>query len=169
MQRPPNILIFMTDDHGQWASNCYGTHEIHSPTMDHLAATGTRMTRAFTPSPVCSPARACFFTGRLPSQHGIHDWIHEPHAIGRAHPGLRGQTTIAQILHDAGYHTALSGKWHCGESWVKQPGFDRWFSYAAEQVPPLYKLYLGSAQDVNTYTEGTTFPVLPLGDSPPAP
>lgn len=131
----PNILVFLTDDHGQWASGCYGNSEIHSPTMDHLAATGTRMTRAFTPSPVCSPARACFFTGRLPSQHGIHDWIHEPAEVGRSHPGLKGQTNIGQLMQAAGYETALIGKWHCGNSWDPQPGFDRWFSYGEFQFP----------------------------------
>jgi len=103
--------------------------------MDYLAAKGVRLTRAFTPSPVCSPARASFFSGRLPSQHGIHDWIHEPSEIGRAHPGLAGQTNIAQLLQGAGYQTALVGKWHCGHSWNPQPGFDRWFSYGEFQFP----------------------------------
>lgn len=135
MTRRPNILVFMTDDHGQWASGCYGNREVRTPTIDWLAGQGARMARAYTPSPVCSPARACFFTGRLPSQHGIHDYIYEPHPNGRAHPGLRGQTTIAQLLQATGYHTTLSGKWHCGDSWVKQPGFDRWFSYNSFQFP----------------------------------
>ena len=58
----PNILVFLTDDHGQWAAGCYGNSEIQSPTMDYLAKTGVRMSRAFTPTPVCSPARASFFT-----------------------------------------------------------------------------------------------------------
>ncbi|PIU66082.1 MAG: hypothetical protein COS85_06250 [Armatimonadetes bacterium CG07_land_8_20_14_0_80_59_28] len=135
MPDQPNILVFLTDDHGQWASHCYGNTEIHSPTMDYLAATGARMTRAFTPCPVCSPARASFFTGRLPSQHGIHDWIHEPIDVGRAHPGLKGQTNIGELLQSAGYQTALIGKWHCGHSWDPQPGFDRWFSYGDFQFP----------------------------------
>jgi len=71
--RRPNILVFLTDDHGQWAQHINGNSELVTPHMDRIATTGTRMTQAFTPSPVCSPARACFFTGRMPSQHGIHD------------------------------------------------------------------------------------------------
>ena len=125
----PNILVFLTDDHGQWAAGCYGNREIASPTMDHLAATGVRMTRAFTTCPVSSPARASFFTGRLPSQHGIHDWLFERELPYADHPGLRGQRTIAQLLHNAGYTTALCGKWHCGDDAIVQPGFDRWFAH----------------------------------------
>ncbi|MDA1191247.1 MAG: sulfatase-like hydrolase/transferase, partial [Candidatus Poribacteria bacterium] len=70
----PNILVFFTDDHAQWASPAYGNTEIIAPNMAYLAASGATMRNAFTPTPVCSPARASFFTGRLPSQHGIHDW-----------------------------------------------------------------------------------------------
>lgn len=104
-QKPqrPNILVFLTDDHGQWAQAAYGNTELRTPNLDRLAREGVRMTRAFTPSPVCSPARACFFTGLTPSQHGIHDWLLEP-AEGEPHPGLTGQVTIAQLLKKAGYH-----------------------------------------------------------------
>lgn len=136
MAEPPNILVFLTDDHGPWSIGCYGNREAHSPTMDYLARDGARMRNAFTPCPVCSPARASFYTGRLPSQHGIHDWIHEPdEATGRQHPGLAGQTHIAQRLQAAGYETAQIGKWHCGQSWDPKPGFDRWFSYGDFQFP----------------------------------
>ena len=134
MTERPNIIVFLTDDHGQWAANCYGCASLHTPTMDRLAQTGARLTRAFTPSPVCSPARACFFTGRFPSQHGIHDWVHEYHG-GRSHPGLTGQTLISELLRDGGYQTALVGKWHCGDSRRPAAGFDRWFSFYEDQYP----------------------------------
>ena len=112
----PNILVFLTDDHGQWAANCYGTRELFTPAMDYLADSGAKLTMAFTPTPVCSPARASFFTGRLPSQHGIHDWVQEREQ-GMDHPGIVEQTNIGQLLQGAGYQTALVGKWHCGRSW----------------------------------------------------
>ncbi len=130
----PNILVFLTDDHGQWAQPAYGNSEIHAPNLDRLAARGVRMTRAYTPCPVCSPARASFFTGRMPSQHGIHDWIEEvSHEF--SHPGLKGQTLISELLANAGYNTGLVGKWHCGRSREPHPGFDRWFSYWTNQYP----------------------------------
>jgi len=131
----PNILVFMTDDHAEWAVHCCGNSELMTPTMDSLATRGARMSNAFTPSPVCSPARASFFTGCIPSHHGIHNYISE-WDIGRDHPGLRGQTTLAQLLHDKGYHTGLIGKWHCGGDSTPQPGFDRWFTFAdGHQLP----------------------------------
>jgi len=130
--RRPNILVFLTDDHGQWAQHAYGNMELRTPNMDRLAAMGTRMTQAFTTTPVCSPARASFFTGRMPSQHGIHDWLVSPTPAF-----LKGQTLLSELLQQSGYHTGLIGKWHCGENveGEPQPGFDRWFSYWINQQP----------------------------------
>jgi choline-sulfatase len=130
----PNILVFLTDDQGQWAQHGYGNSELLTPHMDRLTARGARMTQAFTTTPVCSPARASFFTGRMPSQHGIHDWLGEDQDI-RTHPGLTGQTLISELLQPAGYHTGLVGKWHCGHTRQLQPGFDTWFSYWNTQQP----------------------------------
>ena len=130
----PNILVFLTDDHGQWASSAYGNSEIISPNMDFLARQGTRFTRACTPTPVCSPARASFYSGRFPSQHGIHDWVLETEA-GKDHPGLEDQTLIGELLQNAGYETAQIGKWHCCRSAEPKKGFDRWFSYGHRQYP----------------------------------
>jgi choline-sulfatase len=132
----PNILIFLTDDHGQWAQHAYGNTELKTPNLDKLAATGIRMTNTFTPCPVCSPARASFWTGRMPSQHGIHDWL-DVTMHGYDHPGLVGQTLLSELLHASGYHTGLVGKWHCGTEHVTAPGFDHWFSYWVNQYPHL--------------------------------
>jgi len=123
----------MTDDHGQWALGSYGNREIRTPTLDQLAKTGVRMAHAFTETPVCSPARANFFTGRIASQHGIHDWLLEQvDEIGQRN-WMKDEITLAQILQHAGYETALSGKWHCGQSDCKQDGFDHWFSLGRGQ------------------------------------
>lgn len=130
----PNILVFLTDDHGQWAQHCYGNSELKTPNLDRLAARGVRMREAFTTCPVCSPARASFFTGRMPSQHGIHDFLGEKRNAF-THPGLTGQTLISELLKNAGYHTGLVGKWHCGREREPKPGFDRWFSYWVDQYP----------------------------------
>ena len=60
MSDQKNILIIFNDDHGQWASGAYGNKEIRTPTIDYLAQTGALMENAFTPVPVCSPARSLF-------------------------------------------------------------------------------------------------------------
>lgn len=130
----PNILIFFTDDHGQWLQQAYGNSEVRTPNMNRIASSGVRMTNAFTTCPVCSPARASFFTGRMPSQHGIHDWIEESKQA-YAYPWLKGQPLISELLKSAGYHTGLVGKWHCGEERYPHPGFDSWFSYWVNQYP----------------------------------
>ncbi|MEI6243654.1 MAG: sulfatase-like hydrolase/transferase [Acidobacteriota bacterium] len=132
--RRPNILVFLTDDHGQWLQGAYGNSEVRTPHLDRLARRGVRMTNATTPTPVCSPARASFFTGLYPSQHGIHDWIEES-TNAYASPWLNRQTLISERLKRAGYHTGLVGKWHCGFEREPRPGFDYWFSYWVNQYP----------------------------------
>jgi arylsulfatase A-like enzyme len=130
----PNILVFLSDDHAQWLQQAYGNSEVHTPNMDRIARNGMRMTNAFTETPVCSPARASFFTGRMPSQHGIHDWINESTDI-RSLPSLGNQILISDLLRKAGYHTGLVGKWHCGEERQPHSGFDYWYSYWVGQYP----------------------------------
>jgi arylsulfatase A-like enzyme len=130
----PNILVFLTDDHGPWAQHVNGTTELQTPNLDGLAARGVRFTNAFTTCPVCSPARASFFTGLMPSQHGVHDWLDET-MKGFNHPGLKGQTLIGELLQKAGYYTGLVGKWHCDVDREPHHGFDSWFSYWVNQYP----------------------------------
>ncbi len=129
----PNIVVFLTDDHGPWAANCFGTPELRTPALDSLVKAGVYFPNAYTPSPVCSPARASFWTGLYPSQHGIHDWIDE-----KSHPKkwLPEQLpTLATLLKGAGYRTGFVGKWHCGQSWVNQPGFDFYIGENKDQYP----------------------------------
>ncbi len=71
----PNIVFILADDHGQWALGAYGNDEVISPNLDKLAEDGTRFDNFFCTSPVCSPARASILTGKMPSQHGVHDWL----------------------------------------------------------------------------------------------
>ena len=71
----PNIVFILTDDQGVWAAGCYGNPEIRTPNIDRIAATGVRFDNFFITIPVCSASRASILTGRLPSQHGVHDFI----------------------------------------------------------------------------------------------
>ncbi len=74
-QKKTNIVFILSDDHGAWATGCYGNKEVITPTLDSLADEGIRFDNFYCTSPVCSPARASILTGRMPSQHGVHDWI----------------------------------------------------------------------------------------------
>ena len=86
------------------------------------------MRNAYTPCPVCSPARASFWTGLYPSQHGVHDHLAEDDPEVQATAWLAGIPTLADQLRDAGYTTALCGKWHCGAGELPKSGFDYWYS-----------------------------------------
>lgn len=127
MERRPDILLFLTDDHGAWALGCQGNREVRSPNLDALAAAGVRFADAFTPSPVCSPARACLLTGRTPSQVGLHDWLQEAEPEYAERDWIAGERTLPELLAAAGYHTGLSGKWHLGRSHLTPRGLDWYF------------------------------------------
>ena len=136
----PNILIFMSDDQGPWAMNCAGTGELVTPNLDRLAREGLRFENFFCASPVCSPARASFLTGRIPSQHGVHDWIahgcmNDPqgrtwHGPEQSIEYLRGMTGFTDVLAANGYHCGISGKWHLGASDLRQKSHDFWCVHA---------------------------------------
>ncbi len=123
-----NILLFLTDDHGQWAAGTYDNPEIRTPNLDFLAETGVQMDNAFTPTPVCSPSRASLLTGRLPSQHGIHDYLASGDEQVNAHDWLGQELTLAELLAPAGYQSAQVGKWHLGRDELPHPGYEFWFS-----------------------------------------
>jgi len=128
--RLPDILVILTDDQGCWAMGCAGNPEIRTPNLDRLAATGVRFENFFCASPVCSPARASLLTGRIPSSHGIHDWLRGGNmdsAGDRAIQYLHGMTGYTDLLAARGYVCGLSGKWHLGDSLRPQMGFTYWF------------------------------------------
>jgi len=127
MTAQPNIVLFLTDDHGAWANACYGNADLHTPTLDALAESGSRFTHAWTPTPVCSPARACLLTGKTASQVGIHDWLEEALPEVAERDWLGETPTLFQHLSAAGYATGLSGKWHLGGSQRQPKGADYYF------------------------------------------
>ncbi|MFE5242353.1 MULTISPECIES: sulfatase-like hydrolase/transferase [unclassified Streptomyces] len=139
----PNVLLILSDDQGPWAMGCAGNTEIHTPRLDSLAARGVRFSRFFCTSPVCSPARASLFTGRLPSQHGVHDWLSYHHAGRTGVDFLAGQTLFTDLLAEAGYRLGLSGKWHLGANDVPRKGFVHWYAHESGGGPyhgaPMYR------------------------------
>jgi len=126
-----NLISIVTDDQAHWSIGAYGNRESRTPNMDRLAREGALFTHAFTVTPVCSPSRASFLTGRYGTQLGITDWITPQEA--RDGLGLpTGVITWPEVLQRHGYVTALIGKWHLGELPQFHPtrrGFHHFFGF----------------------------------------
>jgi choline-sulfatase len=126
-ERPPSVVMFMTDDHGAWATGAYGCREMRTPNIDSLAASGVRFTNAFACTPVCSPSRMTYMTGTLPSHHGVQDWLVPDDCFGpSSRRWLEGHLPYASILARNGYTLGMSGKWHMGGDDHAQEGFTGW-------------------------------------------
>jgi choline-sulfatase len=125
----PNVVFILSDDQGPWAAGCYGNPEIRTPNLDRLAYTGVKFENFFVATPVCSPSRATFITGRMPSQHGVHDWIREGNVGANAASYLKDEICYTDVLAENGWTCGLSGKWHIGNSQVPQHGFSFWFAH----------------------------------------
>lgn len=115
----PNVLFILADDLGWGDLSCYGRPDYRTPNLDRLAAEGTRFTNAYSASPVCTPTRVAFATGRYPARTAV--GLEEPLAWKRQlaaqkrDPGLPAEhPTVASLAKSAGYSTALVGKWHLG-------------------------------------------------------
>lgn len=123
----PNIVFILSDDQGVWANGCYGNEEIQTPNIDSLAENGIRFDQFFCASPVCSPARASILSGKIPSQHGVQDWIREGNLREGGIDYLDGITALTDVLAEHGYRCGISGKWHLGNSFVPQKHFSHWY------------------------------------------
>lgn len=126
----PNIVVILTDDQGAWAMGCAGNTEVQTPNLDRLAESGVRFENFFCTSPVCSPSRASLLTGKMPSQHGIHDWLQHTDEHQTNLEYLEGQIGYTDILAANGYTCGITGKWHMGNSYLPQKGFSHWYVHA---------------------------------------
>ncbi|MEO1994799.1 MAG: sulfatase-like hydrolase/transferase [Planctomycetaceae bacterium] len=144
-RRPPNIVLLLADDLGYGETGCQGNPQIPTPHIDSLANNGVRFTQGYVTAPFCSASRAGLLTGRYQTRFG-----YEFNPTGAqnedADAGLPlGERTLADVLVDAGYVTALIGKWHLGGTARFHPlrrGFDEFFGFLHEghyYVPPPYQ------------------------------
>ena len=119
----PNILVIVVDDLG-WAGVGFHAPVMPTPNLDRLAKEGTELGR-FYAYPVCSPTRAALLTGQMPRRFGI---VNPLNGQDRGVPA--GEVTLPSVLHDAGYTTALVGKWHLGTaSSPQKAGFDHFYGF----------------------------------------
>lgn len=127
--KAPNIVHIVADDLGWKDVGFNGCTDIKTPNIDQLAAKGAKFTQFYV-QPMCTPTRACLMTGRYPWRYGLQTAV----IPGTAGYGLdTSEWLMPQCLKEAGYATAIIGKWHLGHAdlkyWPKQRGFD--YAYGA--------------------------------------
>ncbi|OYO17952.1 sulfatase [Enemella evansiae] len=114
----PNILMILTDDHAAHAIGAYGSRVNQTPRLDEIAERGRRLDRCFVTNSICTPSRASILTGAYSHVNGVY---------GLETPMLSTQPTFVSALSEAGYATAVFGKWHLGEGPGHDPEhFDDW-------------------------------------------
>ena len=137
VQQPPNIIYILADDLGYGELGAYGQEKIKTPNLDLLAAQGMRFTQHYTGAPVCAPSRYMFLTGT----HAGHAYIRGNYELGQFEDENEGgqmpipetTPTLAKMLKNAGYQTAMVGKWGLGMNGTTGSpllqGFDYYYGY----------------------------------------
>ncbi|NOS69622.1 MAG: sulfatase [Verrucomicrobia bacterium] len=122
----PNIVIVFCDDLGYADVGCFGAKGWKTPNLDRMAAEGIRFTRFYDAQPVCSASRSALMTGCYPSRIGIMGALGPNSKVGIS----SNEVTLAEIMKQRGYATAIYGKWHLGDQPQFLPtrhGFDEYF------------------------------------------
>lgn len=139
----PNIIVMVADDLG-WADvGFHGNQIIETPSLDRIAAEGTQLNRFYT-TPICSPTRAALMTGRDPIRLGVAYSTIMPWQNNGIHPE---ETFLPELFADAGYQTAMVGKWHLGHAQQtyhpNSRGFEHFYGHLHTEVgffPPFASL-----------------------------
>jgi uncharacterized sulfatase len=145
----PNFVVVLFDDLGYGDIGAYGGRAIRTPNIDRLAASGALFRHAYAPSPYCSASRAGLMTGRYPIRSGMDHVLQAPGSFNDLLLRLGGlnrrlpaeEITLAEVLHAAGYATAIVGKWHLGGWSPSLPvdlGFESFYGmlYSNDQGKP---------------------------------
>lgn len=176
--RPPNILLIVSDDQGYVDLGCFGSKEVKTPHLDRLAAGGTRLTSFYVTWPACTPSRGSLLTGRYPQRNGVYDMIrNEAPDYGHKYSAANYEATFERIggmdtrevllpavLKRAGYTSGIFGKWDLGSLRRFLPharGFDDfyglvntgidYFTHERYGVPSMYRNNQPTTEDKGTY------------------
>ncbi|MCE7992678.1 MAG: sulfatase [Roseivirga sp.] len=137
----PNIVIIFCDDLGYGDLTSYGHPTIRTPNLDRMVAEGMKFTNFYSGSPACTASRYSLLTGRYPIRSGF-GWVLVPSSPRGMHPE---EIPMAEGMKQAGYSTAMFGKWHLGVTKTEylplQNGFDEFLGlpYSNDMIPPKWK------------------------------
>ena len=130
----PNVLVIVADDLGWSDVGFHGNTDIDTPSLDRLAAEGMQLDRFYT-TPICSPTRAALMTGRDPMRLGVVYGVIMPWHTHGIHPN---ETFLPQLFQQAGYQTAMIGKWHLGHAQQtyhpNNRGFEHFYGHLHTEV-----------------------------------
>jgi len=145
-QRPPNIIYIYADDLGYAELGCYGQQIIKTPHIDKLASRGIRLTQHYSGSPVCAPSRCVVMTGKDTGRSYIRnnsEWGADKNPFNEGQEPLKdSEVTLAELLQQQGYRTAVAGKWGLGGPTTQgiptKQGFDDFFGYHCQRQSHSY-------------------------------
>lgn len=149
----PNVLFIMADDLGYGDLGVTGRADYRTPVIDQLARAGAQLTQAYSAAPVCTPTRVALLTGRYPAR--TRAGMFEPLTT---HPeGLDPEPfTLGRLMKDAGYETALVGKWHLGTLPQYHPlrhGWDEFYGFLGAAAD--YTSHVDTESLENLFQDGT--------------
>lgn len=140
----PNIVLIVADDLGFADVGFNNSQDIKTPHIDALATSGVRFGSLYS-QPFCTPTRAALMTGRYPIRYGLQTFVITP---GQRYGLSTNETTLAQLLKEAGYKTYAIGKWHLGHAdktfWPQNRGFDYFYGCTLGEVDYYTKERAGS-------------------------
>ena len=150
-QKKLNVVFILADDLGYGDLSCYGSPDIHTPNIDRIAADGMKFTQFYANAPECSPTRSALMSGQYQQRFGGLEcaigignvgrydeaiWLQKRDELGLPPAAI----TMPRIMKDAGYDTAIIGKWHLGYLPKFSPnrhGFDEFYGISCAVTPTI--------------------------------
>jgi arylsulfatase A-like enzyme len=151
-KKKPNVVVMLIDNQGYYELSRNGNQIVQTPRIDKLSTQAVNFTEFYAP-PFCSPSRSALLTGRYALRSGIHN------TVGGVSILHKNETTMAKLLKENGYNTAIFGKWHLGSSYPYAPkfrGFDEVFVHGGGGVSQLGDYYGNNHIDA-TYSHNDEF------------